>query len=173
MKKKYSELAKAAYRDVERSSASETHPPRMLRKGNALHTRRRGYTHGTVPSRVTGKCHVDFPIWKRPPGREKRARRGARIPGPAFQLAAAVDDGPCPLDPTGLSTPQGGQKFQPLSFHHSDGPKARMALTSGSRIRCSPRGGFHFPRISLSTYSGRLLEHRPLSTFPALSWGQL
>lgn len=49
----------------------------------------------------------------------KEARPRANIPGPTFQPATAVEDGPCPLDPTVLSTPQGGQTLQPLCFHHS------------------------------------------------------
>lgn len=32
------------------------------------------HTHCISPSRIKEKCHVDFPIWKRQPGREKRSQ---------------------------------------------------------------------------------------------------
>ncbi|KAL0605565.1 hypothetical protein AAY473_022163 [Plecturocebus cupreus] len=57
-------------------------------------------------------------------------------------------------------------------FTTPDDPEASMGLASSSKTRCSPREGFHFPRINLSACTGCLLDRRPLSTLPALSRGQ-
>ena len=100
----------------------------------------------------------------------KEGRPGARVPGPGFKFAAASQDGPGPLDLTVLSTPRGGQTLQSLCFHHSGWSRSQNgARASSSKTRCSPRGGFDFPRMSLSSCTGRLLEHQALSNFPALS----
>lgn len=139
-----------------------------------MQTCERLHAHYIIPSRIKEKCHVDFPIWKRQPGR-KREKRPGQKPGylglhsnlPQLWKMA-------PVLWTSLSCPH--YKVARISSHSVfttlDGPKARMMLASSSKTRCSPLGGFHFPRISLSTCSGRLLEHQPLSTFPALSQSQ-
>lgn len=98
----------------------------------------------------------------------KKARPGARIPGPAVPLAAAVEDGPVLWTSPSCPHHEVARISSHSVFTTLDGPKARMVLASSSKTRRSPLGGFHFPRISLSTCSGRLLEHQPLSTFACL-----
>lgn len=88
--------------------AFETHPRRMLRIGNLLHTCRlvSVYTHTTLSLPESRKNATWTFLFGKGSLAEKKkeARPGARIPGPVFQLAAAVEDGPCPLDLTVLST---------------------------------------------------------------------
>lgn len=132
------------------------------------------HAHCIIPSRIKKKCHVDFPTWKRQwrrqPDRKKRGQAGsqgtwARVParrGLAGWPRVPWTSPPCPhREVARLSS-------HPV-FTTLVGPEARMACASSSKTRCSPRGGFDFPRMSLSSCTGRLLERQALSNFPALS----
>lgn len=148
----------------------------MLKKGSLLYTRGPVSLHTlTIVSLPESRRNA---TWIFPFGRgsgsgglteRKEARPRARVPGPMLQLAPASDDGPSPLDLTVLSTCEVARISSHSVFTTLDGPEARMALSSSSKTHCSPHGGFHFPRINLSSCTGRLLEHQPLSNFPALS----
>lgn len=173
MKKKSCELAKAAYRAAENRGAFETHPARMLRKENSLLTRRLV----SVPKHIL----LSFPelrrnaTWIFPFGRAAAAGQREKKSGQEPGYLGPQSHWPqlwkvAPVLWTSPSCPH--HEVARISSHSVfttlDGPKARMGLASSSKTRCSPLGGFHFPRISLSTCSGRLLEHQPLSTFPCL-----
>lgn len=115
---------------------------------------------------------MDFPIWKRQPGTEYRSQAKSQYLGPRSNLPQLWKMVPVLWTPPSCPHHKVARISSHSVFTTLDGPKARMVLASGSKIRGSPLEGFHFPRISLSTCSGHLLEHQPLSTFPALSWGQ-
>lgn len=148
-------MAKAAYRDAENRDAFENHPPRMLRKGNPLHTCRfvSIHTHAVLSLPESRRNAT----WIFPFGRgggslaeRKEAGPGARIPGPQFQLMQ-----PWRMAPVLWTSPSCPHcEVAKISSHSVfttlDGPKARVVLASSSKTHCSPPGGFDFPRISLS-----------------------